>query len=452
MNKLKGRTFAIVLLCGALVLMLLLFLMQYESKGKDWAAFAGNAHAYTQGVLTAGTVLDRNGTVLLETKDGQRVYAEEKALRKSTLHVVGDAAGNIGSSTQVFFADQLMGYSMLNGVFSYENRGRKLYLTIDGDLNTVAYKALDGRRGCVGVYNYRTGEILCLVSSPGFDPLSPPDPATAENGVYLNRFLSSSFVPGSTFKLITMAAAIENIDDLFSRSFTCSGSVVMGDETITCTKAHGELDIKGALAVSCNCTFAQLATELGGDVLTDYADKTGMLREVDVDGYLTAVGSMQAKDVALGQLAWSGIGQSKDLVNPCAMLRYMGAIANGGRAVTPKLIYKVTTQAGIPVHFDLLPDKETLLSKETAATLAEMMRNNVQSNYGQDKFGDLIICAKSGTAEVGGGAAPHAWFVGFLQDEQHPLAFVVLVENGGGGSTVAGKVANKVLQEACNAE
>ena len=79
-----------------------------------------------------------------------------------------------------------------------------------------------------------------------------------------------------------------------------------------------------------------------------------------------------------------------------------------------------------------------------------MMRNNVASQYGQAQFGDLAVCAKSGTAEVGGGQEPHAWFAGFLRNEDAPYAFVVLVENGGGGNAVAGTVAGKVLNVIVN--
>ena len=88
-------------------------------------------------------------------------------------------------------------------------------------------------------------------------------------------------------------------------------------------------------------------------------------------------------------------------------------------------------------------------SRETCETLQRLMRNNVTEIYGQDKFGDLAVCAKSGTAEVGGGLDPHAWFVGFIDDPDHPYAFVVVVENGGWGSSTAGNIAAKVLRQAC---
>ena len=88
-----------------------------------------------------------------------------------------------------------------------------------------------------------------------------------------------------------------------------------------------------------------------------------------------------------------------------------------------------------------------MIEENTASILQNMMRNNVEDNYGTENFPGLNICAKSGTAEVGKNKRPNAWFTGFLRDEEHPYAFIVLVENGGFGSQVSGSIANKVLQE-----
>ena len=130
------------------------------------------------------------------------------------------------------------------------------------------------------------------------------------------------------------------------------------------------------------------------------------------------------------------------------MMMYVGAIGGGGTTAEPHLIKRLDTSGGLPATLDKSADKKTLLNKNTAKVLADMMRNNVQSNYGQGNFPNLEIYAKSGTAEVGGGKKPHAWFVGFVKNK--PYAFVVLVENGGHGSEVAGSIANKVMQEAVN--
>ena len=128
----------------------------------------------------------------------------------------------------------------------------------------------------------------------------------------------------------------------------------------------------------------------------------------------------------------------------------MGAIANGGKAAEPYLILKTTGTLGLPSLPHITGHTGRLVSADTAETLADMMAYNVEATYGASRFPNMDICAKSGTAEVGADQQPHAWFAGFLRNEDAPYAFVVLVENGGGGSSVAGSVAAKVLDVIVN--
>ena len=360
--------------------------------------------------------------------------------------------GAIGTSALVAFADQLSGYNFLTGADNPFGQGNDLYLTLDARLNYEAYQALGGRRGAVGVYNYETGEILCMVSTPAFDPADPPDIQDGDEryeGVYVNRFLSSTFTPGSVFKTVTLTAAIENLPDLFGRTFTCTGSTVVGGETITCPSAHGTMDIGGAFANSCNGVFAQLAAELGADTMTKYVEQAGLLSRYSVDGIQTAQGSYDLTGATQGQLGWSGVGQYNDLANPCAMMVWMGAVANGGKAAVPRLIQEV--DGGLPqISLPFGKETGTLIQSDTARTLVDMMAQNVVQTYGSGRFPNMDICAKSGTAEVGGDKRPNAWFVGFLRNEDAPYAFAVVVEEGGSGAGAAGNVAAQVLNALVN--
>ena len=164
-----------------------------------------------------------------------------------------------------------------------------------------------------------------------------------------------------------------------------------------------------------------------------------------VSGLPTARGTFDFDGITSGQLGWAGVGQYHDQVNPCALMVYMGAIANGGRAAEPRLILKTRNGLGLPTSLNLTHRTGRLIKRSTAETLAELMAYNVVATYGAGRFPNMDICAKSGTAEVGTDRKPHAWFAGFLRNEDAPYAFVVLVENGGGGSSVAGTVAGKVL-------
>ena len=453
MKKLERRALLCLVLAGCLLAGLVLFVVLWTVRGEHWASSAFNRHLYNnQGILMSGTVLDRNGEVLTTVdEDGNRVYVGDKTRRTSTLHAVGDLYGNISTGALSAFAQKLTGYNLFFGAFGAEQGGNNLYLTIDAGLNEVAYQALNGKKGTVAVYNYKTGEILCMVSSPAYDPMNIPSDLEENEkyeGAYLNRFLSSTFTPGSVFKTVTLAAALEEIPDLESRTWTCEGSTQIGEGTVTCTTAHGEQNIWDALANSCNGVFGQLAVELGGDTLERYAEKAGLTSSYSINGISTAKGSFSfGDDVSTTDLAWAGVGQYHDSVNPCALMIYMGAIANGGKAAVPCLIQKVESP-GLPSLPQFTHKTKTLIDSDTAEKVSEMMMNNVQTAYGTKRFPNMELGAKSGTAEVGAEEKPHAWFAGFLENEDAPYAFVVLVENGGSGADVAGTVASKVLKAA----
>lgn len=447
MRKIEKRAVLCLIIALALIAGLGLFCFRFVKNASDWAAYPYNRHMYSNsGQLLSGTILDRDGDVLTEVKDGERVYYPDATVRRATVHAVGDGSGYIGTGALTAFADRLSGYNLITGGYSPLGSGRNLTLTLDAYLNVTAYNAMDGRQGTVGVYNYKTGDILCMVSTPSFDPENPPDASSAEDGVYLNRFLSSAQVPGSIFKTVTLTAALENLPDLKDRTFTCTGETTVGGTVITCPKPHGKMDIESAFANSCNGVFGTLAAELGGDTMTKYVEQAGLTRRMSVDGIMTAAGHYDVSEADKGQIGWSGVGQYTDTVNPCNMMTYMGAIANGGTAAVPRLILDITTPSGIPTSWQRTEETDTLVQASTASQVKEMMKNSVVQTYGTDRFRGLDIGAKSGTAEVGGDKRPNAWFAGFLDDPEHPYAFIVLVENGGGGASVAGEIAATVLQ------
>ena len=450
MKKIEKRAIMCLLLAGVLVVGLGIFCFRLVKDGGDWATYSANKNIYNdKGKLTAGTLYDRNGTELMSNTEGKMTFNDSYGIRTALVHLTGDPAGNISTGANKVYPDKLAGYNLLTGTYSISGEGRNVNLTVDADICKAADDALYGRSGTVGVYNYKTGEIICLVSSPNYDPYNPPKlSADDTSGIYINRFFSATFTPGSIFKLVTAAASIENKADYASWTYTCTGSVDYGSgDKVTCMSSHGTVDLKQALADSCNCYFGKLAEELGSDIMSDYVNKAGLTESRDVDGINTAAGSFEFPESGVN-LAWAGIGQYKDLTNPCTMMMYMGAIANGGQAVKPYLIDGVEfPMTGIPASFSKKPGDVSMIKEETASELKSMMHYNVEDNYGTSNFPDLNICAKSGTAEVGKSKAPNAWFSGFLDDEEHPYAFIVLVENGGSGSSVAGSVANKVLQK-----
>lgn len=449
MKKLQRRTLFVLLFILALAAGTVVLCAFYVKDGAQWASFYGNQHVYTNGRIASGSIQDRNGTTLFDCAEGQ--YSDDKTTRISTLHAIGDKQGNINTGAKNLFADQLVGFSLITGT---SGTGNTIKLTLDANLNNAAYQAMAGRKGVAALYNYETGEVLCMLSTPSFDPADDAEAAKVAagdsnyDGAYLNRFLSGTYTPGSTFKLVTAAAALETLHNEDSFSYTCTGSLTLNGEKITCPSVHGTQDFATALANSCNGAFATLATQVGGKTLEKYAKEAGLTSKVNVNGLNTAAGSFTA-GTSDNDVGWSGVGQYKDLVNPCAELTLMGCIAQGGSAATPRLLKSVTSSKGLPVAHVTTETSKIGWKADTCDKIRTLMHNNVTSNYSKNlDFGGLNVCAKSGTAEVGTNK-PHAWFVGFVEDSAYPYAFVVVVENGGWGSSVAGGVAASLLKAAC---
>lgn len=456
MNEMKiltRRAFGVLILSLMLILGLLIFTVRYIGDASAWAQHSYNKHLYNDGqLLTAGKIYDRNGTILLQTVDGVKKYNESQSIRTAVMHAVGDPNGNVVTSAQVAFRDKLTGWDFLNGTFRIDKLsgfGSDQTLTLDSELCSTAYKALNGRKGTVGVYNYKTGEILCMVSSPSFDPANPPDvearPERYE-GVYINRLLSAAYTPGSVFKLVTAAAAIDKLENFETEVYHCEGEKIINGAKVTCLKAHGNVTLEQALAQSCNIAFAEISLELGGRTIQKYAEKAGFNESLEVNHIKTAIGEIDVSGAKGGDLAWAGIGQYSDTANPLSFMAYVGSIANQGVRVTPILLER--DKGLLSILTPDKPDEKRILSEETAGRLKKMMRNDVLEVYGEKNYQGLELCAKSGTAEVGEDQEPHSWFTGFMDREDCPLAFVVVVENGGAGSKVAGPVAGRVLQKA----
>ena len=450
MKSIAKRTgFALILAC-ILLFGVLTFVIRYFLYADRWVSFTGSPHVYTDGKLNTGEIVDRSGEVLY-TSASDQTYADSAALRKATLHLIGDAAGNIPPRILRAYASKLFGYDKLNGTAAMETGGGELRLTVSAQVQAVAMQAMNGRKGAVGVYNYKTGEILCAVSSPSFDPLDPPDLETENedghyDGVYIYRFFHASYTPGSIFKLTTLAAALDAVPGLEDAHFTCTGERVINGEKITCPRAHGELTLREALAKSCNCTFAEIPLRTGKSVLTGQAEAERLMENISIDGITTVRGTFDLSDASDNDLAWAGIGQYTDLVNPCQYMVFMGAIAGGGSAAEPRLVS--SAQCGGRVTYEAaVSQTPPMLSAGAARTLREYMRYNVTQIYDAVDIPGVEVCAKSGTAEVGTDANT-ATFAGFIAEEDYPLAFIVIVEEGGAGSSVAAPVARSVL-EAC---
>ena len=446
MNRVANRSSIALLLAVILLGGMCLFLAEFLLNAGDWVVFEGNPHVYNGVNIGCGVITDRSGEVLLSATDS-RSYAEDAALRKATIHWLGDRYGYISAPSVTHYAPDMAGFDLLNGLYGYSGTGGEAEMTISGEVQRAALEAMGKKKGTVAVYNYRTGEILCAVSTPTYDPDNVPDIDEDDEkyeGIYLNRFTQTTYVPGSVFKLVTTAAALDTLKNAEDIEFRCDGVYEMSGGKVKCTGEHGTIDLKKALQKSCNCYFAQLTEVLGADTLEKYVNKLQITEPVRFDGITTARGSFSVEGASAQQLAWAGIGQYLDTVNPCRYMTFMGVIAGGGEAAQPYIV----ASAGTGMFGGYEAEKTStgrLLDKDTAEALAKLMRNNVKKQYGDDNFPGLTVCAKSGTAEVGGDKKPNATFAGFCADEEYPLAFFVAVEDAGAGAKTCVPILSEVL-------
>ncbi len=458
MKRIMSRSLIIFVVAVAFFGGLCLLSFRVVTQNEMWAQQPYNGHmASANGLINAGEITDRNGEILAYTSDKQeRVYHSDLNTRTSLLHVVGDDSLNISTAIQSIYRGNLTGYSFVWGLGLPESmRGSSdVQLTVDANSCKAAYEAFNGKKGACVVYNYKTGEVLCDVSTPGYDPQNPPE-ITQENeeeyeGVYLDNVVSSTYTPGSIFKIVTSVAAIEYIDDIYDRTFVCTGEYDIDGKKITCENAHGYIDHETAFAQSCNIAYAQMAVEVGEERMTEIATQMGFNKEFQMNG-ITLAQSKYSLDSenAYGdnQLAWSGIGQFEDMANPMHMAIMCGAIANGGKPVAPYLYEETSLLSAIGLQGS--KDIEQMLSADTAVKVQDLMRGaaNYYYNVRGLNFGNLNFCAKTGTAEVGQDKEPNAWIIGYIEDDNHPYAFAVVVEEGGYGISAASPIAQAAINE-----
>lgn len=445
MKKITSRAVICLLLSLALIAGTCIFIYRFVNNADSWVAYPSNRHLYTNGQLSSGRVLDDNDSVLAAYNGGWQ-YSDDRDTRLGTIQVVGDPGGHIGTGALTAFAGDLSGYNLFTGTGSGFTRGRDLHLTINADLSAAAYDALDGRNGFVSVYNYKTGRILCMVSTPAYDPDNPKD-SSKKSGAYINKVISSKFAPGSTFKLITATAAMSKIDGIEDEKFTCRGTEKIGGYKVTCPRPHGTVNMEKALNESCNCYFGKLAARMGAGTMKGYADQTGLTSSYSINGIETKKSSFDFSSGGSEALAWGGIGQSRDLVNPLSMMVFCGAVANGGKSAYPQIIDHTSFIDGMQTSKYETEYTDELIDPSVSETLTEYMRSDVTNHYRSTDWVD-DLCAKTGTAQVDKTKASNGWFVGFLNNTDHPLAFVCMVEEGGAGERSAGPVVNKTLRKA----
>ena len=457
-------------LCALFLLLIAYGAYSISTYGSRWFASSANTFARSRKKdVIAGDILDRNGTVLASTvhlssgTDGKRVYQADLAARKATVHAVGDSSYNVNNSAESFYATYLYGFDMsflerlsfaLRGE---QRRGDTVQLTIDSRLAAyVASVFPSGKCGAVVVMNYQTGEVLTEQSFPNFDPQNITAAVRADaQKPFFNRAVQGLYTPGSTFKIVTAACAMENMPDYAGQLFQCAGTLQAGQRIITDAGTdlaegqlvqHGEIGLKRAFQVSCNNTFARLALQLGDAKLRKTAEAFGFNDNFLFRDLVVENSSYPTENRNDGEVAWTGAGQSALSTSPMHMCMIAAAVANDGVMMEPRMLLAATASNGI-IRSAFSPRVyRRPLTEEQAAVLKDYMRAVVTGGTGTSaQIPGKKVCGKTGSAEIDSQENTNAWFVGFLDEPSSPYALSIVVEDAGGGGSVAAPLARKIF-------
>ncbi len=421
-----------------------------------------------------GRILDRNGTVLADrTIDAQGVV--HRTYSDPTLSpVIGYDSPRFGKSEleksyDSFLTGQDVGTNWQLQLNQWEHKpvvGDDVQLTIDDRLQQQVASILPNTPSSAIVADPRTGEILAMVSKPGFDSNQVDDPTYWNtlihnpNSPLINRPVNGFYTPGSVFKIITLGAALDSKTDSLSTTFSgsqASGPLTVDGHTYPSTINNlndcggrvivPPITLEEALVCSDNITFASVGLQLGSGRFLDYAHRFGLGQQIpfDIPVSISRTGTISDR-VAL---AGSSFGQGSLYVTPLQMMLAAEAVADSGSIPQPVLVKQVTAPDGAVVKGEQSGTLFSPISAAAAADVRTAMTEVVQRGTGVlAQIPGVSMAGKTGTAETSDGGLPHAWFVSFAPADHPKVAVVVMVEHGGEGAYVAAPLAKQIMQAA----
>ncbi|MFE3069498.1 peptidoglycan D,D-transpeptidase FtsI family protein [Streptomyces sp. NPDC059247] len=391
-----------------------------------------------------------------------------------------------GYSSQAYGATQLEGVyadvldgtddrlkSPLDAVTREQQKPGTVVTTIDPDVQKAAYRALGKKKGAAVAVDPATGRILAMVSTPSYDPsriAGTSDGAawqaltTDEDKPMVNRALRQPLPPGSTFKLVVAAAALE--DGLYGSVDTATDSpspyTLPGTRTVlpneSASAPCADATIRTALQYSCNNVFAKLAADLGQDKVRAMAEKFGF-NDAELDVPVRAYASVYPSGMDRAQTALTGIGQFDVTATPLQMAMVSAAIANDGLLAAPHMVSEVVDSGGDPLTTFEDGDTRRIVSSSTAGQLRSAMQTVVERGTGGNAaVAGAEVGGKTGTAQHGenNSKTPYAWFTSYAKDPStgKQVAVAVLIEDSGAarsevsGNGLAAPVAQKMMAAA----
>jgi peptidoglycan glycosyltransferase len=480
-NKpIRRLSFVVALLFGALLFsttwIQFVTAKELNSRPGNSRTLLNNYSRERGAILVAGTPIAKS----VPTKDQYkfvRTYPSPRLYSQVTGYysfIYGAGGGLEGAEDALLSgrSDKLFYRRVIDMLTGKAQTGASVELTINPKAQKAADKALGGQTGAVVALDPRTGAILAMVSHPQYDPSSlASHDLTAvekawkklranEQSPDTNRAIGGNlYPPGSTFKLVTAAAALSSgkyteqsqLPGPAALNLPLSSAELANDDHLPCGPG-GQTSLTHALEISCNTAFGSLGIDLGGDALRAQAAKFGFGDSLQVPMRVTA---STVPPLNAPQSAQAAIGQFEVRVTPLQMAMVSAAIANRGTLMKPYLV-KNTRNSDLDVIDESKPEKlSEAVSPEVAAALTRMMVTVVQSGTGTPaQIPGIQVAGKTGTAQNKKGGAPHAWFTAFAPASNPQIAVAVVVESGGTlgneafGSTVAAPIARRVIEAA----
>lgn len=446
-----------------------------------------NARAlYQEYGAPRGSILASDGTVLAKSDPTNDAFSYQRSYSNGPVYapVTGyfsvtqradrgiEASRNklLSGKADALFWDQFT--ALFTGV---ENKGASIETSINANLQTLAYQQLGANDGAAVVLEVKTGRILTMASTPSYDPNQLANHNTqASNKAYgelaaqptnpmLNRTTSQLYPPGSTFKTIIAAAALESgkydIDTQIpaGASYTLPGTVTnLTNTTVPANGSDGQISLKDALTYSSNTAFAQLGVALGKDAVAEQAKKLGYDSSITIDGTsstgrpMTAVASKFPDSASDDKLALASIGQGDVLTTPLQNAMVAAAIANDGKLMRPTIVDRVRASDLSTLSQSTPEVMSTAFSADTASKLNQMMQSVVENDAPSLAIANVKVAAKTGTAQIGSSNQSNdAWVIGFAPADDPKIAVSVVIHNVNQfGVEAAGPIMRALMEEA----
>ncbi len=421
-----------------------------NSRNKRQAAFAQKT--------VRGSIYSSDGKILAQTENGgtdgeKRVYPYGREFA----HVVGyNKKGMAGLESrynyQLLTSNSGFMTQIKNALLDRKNQGDSLHTTLDTRVQEAAYEALGDRRGSVVAIEPSTGRIIAMVSKPDFNPNGVEDNwetlSSADNSVLVNRATQGMYPPGSTFKVITALEYMRENKNYDQFSYTCDSTITKNSVKVSCYhgSSHGKVNLRQAIAKSCNTAFVQLGSDLKKGKLRELAESLLLNQDTGVDvaskkSSFKLTGSSQDS-----QMPQTVIGQGDTLMTPLNNALIMCAIANDGIIMKPCLAERIENEAGGVIK-EYAPSKyQEAIGEEEAERMKDMLVEVIENGTGNRlKNPRYSVAGKTGSAEYNSKKDSHAWFVGMSNVKNPDLVVCVIVEGGGAGGSTAAPVAKKVF-------